>query len=182
MITKSLLRKMALQYRQLLSEEEYQRRNTSLSNQLLELIRQKNFKAIHVFLPIHKFREPDFTALFPILWSDGRRIITTKTDIKSKTQTHFWLEPDTRIIHSTWGIPEPDGAVPVSINDADLIIVPLLLADKNGHRIGYGGGYYDRLLREATAYSVGVSLGPVMDELAIDMWDVELNRVISILY
>jgi len=180
MITKSLLRKMALQYRQLLSEEEYHRRNASLCNQLLAFIRENNFKAIHFFLPISRNREPDFTTLFPILWSEGRKIMASKTDIKSKIQTHYWLEADTKITHSSWGIPEPENAQAACIQQVDLIIVPLLLADKNGHRIGYGGGYYDRLINDVTAYTLGVSLGPVVDRLVIEGWDVPLQEVLAI--
>lgn len=179
MITKSFLRKMALQYRQLLSEEEYQRRNTSLCNQLLELIQERDFKTIHVFLPISKNREPDFMALFPILWSEGRRIMASKTNVQSKTQTHFWLEPITKIVQSTWGIPEPAGAAQATIQEADVIVVPLLLADKNGHRIGYGGGYYDRLLKGTKAYTVGVSVGALVDFLPTDAWDVPIHVVLA---
>jgi len=178
MITKSLLRKMALHYRQLLSEEEYQRRNESLSKQLLAFIRERDAKAIHVYLPISKNREPDFTSLFPILWQEGRRIMTSRTDVKAKTQTHHWLEPNTQIVRSSWGIPEPENAAQANIDDADLIVVPLLLADKKGNRIGYGGGYYDRLLKDANARTIGVSLGSLVDELEVDAWDVPLQKVI----
>ena len=179
MITKSLLRKMALHYRQLLSEEEYQRRNDSLNKQLLAYIHERDAKAVHVYLPISKNREPDFTSLFPLLWQEGRRIMTSKTDVKSKTQTHFWLEADTQIVRSRWGIPEPEHAPLANIEDADLILVPLLLADKKGHRIGYGGGYYDRLLKDVQAHTIGVSLGSLVDRIDVDAWDVPLNEVLA---
>ena len=51
-----------------------------------------------------------------------------------------------KLLQSPMGIYEPVSEN-TDINNIDLIIVPALMADKNGYRIGYGGGFYDRLLK-----------------------------------
>ena len=55
---------------------------------------------------------------------------------------------------------------PVSYEHIDMVIIPALSADKNGYRIGYGKGYYDRLLKKLPNYVVKVVL--VFDELFVD--------------
>jgi 5-formyltetrahydrofolate cyclo-ligase len=56
------------------------------------------------------------------------------------------------------GIPEPSGdrLPPTALADADLVVVPALAVDWAGHRLGRGGGFYDRALAEARAQVVAV--------------------------
>ncbi|HMO32172.1 MAG TPA: 5-formyltetrahydrofolate cyclo-ligase [Lacibacter sp.] len=53
---------------------------------------------------------------------------------------------DTAIQPGTWGIPEPVNGTVLPPCDADLVLVPLLAFDRQGNRVGYGKGYYDRFL------------------------------------
>jgi len=178
MTTKSHLRSLALQDRQLLSEEEFQKRNNSLIEQLQKLVVENNLKIIHTFLPISKNREPDMASLFESWWKKGRKIMVSKTDFKSKQMTHYWLNPETELETNSWGIPEPVKAEPADFNDADLVIVPLLVGDKHGNRIGYGGGYYDKLLKGFRGRSAGLSLLPLVDRFETNSWDVPLDVIL----
>jgi len=63
----------------------------------------------------------------------------------------FWeYEPGDILIENKWGIGEPDShtAERWSQDSNTLAIVPALAADKQGNRLGYGGGYYDRFLQK----------------------------------
>ena len=56
-----------------------------------------------------------------------------------------------------FGIPQPDSKAPALRPQAgELVLVPGLCYDRNGYRLGRGGGYYDRLLADCPAYTVGV--------------------------
>jgi 5-formyltetrahydrofolate cyclo-ligase len=61
------------------------------------------------------------------------------------------LERD--LVAGTWGIPEPDPArcPEVGVETADCVLVPGVAFDRGGGRLGYGGGFYDRLLPGAAA-------------------------------
>ena len=178
-MNKVFLRTKALQDRKSLSKEEFKKRNHSLLIQISQFVNKENLETIHTFLPIAKNREPDMTPLFEGWWQENRKIMVSKTDFKTKQMTHFWLTESTELETNTWGIPEPVDAESADFNDADLVIVPLLIGDKEGNRIGYGGGYYDKLLREFRGQSVGISLSPKVDHLDADPWDVPLHVILT---
>ena len=92
--------------------------------------------------------------------------------------THYWLTKNIKLETNSWGIPEPVDAESASFQEADLVIVPLLVGDKQGNRIGYGGGYYDKLLKGFRGQSVGLSLSPIVDQLETNSWDVPLDVIL----
>ncbi len=65
-----------------------------------------------------------------------------------------------------WGIAEPLSDKPVL--EPDVVLVPLLAFDVAGHRLGYGGGFYDRTLACLRAIKPVVAVGVAYDELKVD--------------
>lgn len=83
------------------------------------------------------------------------------------------------LVTSKWGISEPKTS-PVSLSQIDIIFTPALMIDKNFYRLGYGGGFYDRLMKD---YS-GVKAGVIPEELYVDTfpvsdYDIPLDYVIT---
>jgi 5-formyltetrahydrofolate cyclo-ligase len=79
-----------------------------------------------------------------------------------------------RVVRHRFGMLEPDPTLPVvSPDQVDLILVPGLAFDRRGGRMGYGGGFYDRLLPQAhRAASVGVTYDDlIVDEIPMEPWD-----------
>ena len=58
-----------------------------------------------------------------------------------------------------YGILEPETVVPVAPERLDLVLVPGVAFDKNGGRIGFGKGYYDRFLQKTSAKTVALCYG-----------------------
>ncbi|MCL2152564.1 MAG: 5-formyltetrahydrofolate cyclo-ligase [Oscillospiraceae bacterium] len=79
------------------------------------------------------------------------------------------------------GIPAPMDTAPIMPPDElDLVIVPALTYDRTGNRIGYGGGYYDRFLKDIPAYTVGLARERLIrDKLPIEPRDVAVKCVIT---
>ncbi len=158
----------------------YSQRNEQLCESVANFLERKAISKLHIFLPIQKNNEPDITSLLPAFWSGNIQVVVSKTDFMFKQMRHYLMEEQTALIENRKGIPEPVDAEEISIEDLDLIFVPLLLSDRNGFRVGYGGGYYDRLLKETKALKVGLSLSPPVDEiLQTEDWDVPLDYLIT---
>lgn len=77
-------------------------------------------------------------------------------------------------------IEEPDGDDTVDISQIDLIIVPAVAYDRNGNRVGRGKGYYDRLLRDSRAETIGVCYDfQIYDDIDTEEHDVAVHFVVS---
>jgi 5-formyltetrahydrofolate cyclo-ligase len=80
-----------------------------------------------------------------------------------------------------WGMLQPDADAPA--HDPDLLLVPLVLADRAGARIGHGQGHYDRALARlraagpVTAIGLGWTCQLVDGPLPADPWDARLDAV-----
>lgn len=175
------------------------RRALSLSEQRLksEGIRDRFFSAInlltylhqpapnvHTYLTIRRQQEADTWPIIHQLWRDFPQVRTWSSVAESGTSSlrHFELTPDTYLTEDNWGIPVPSGAVRYVPVQPDLVIVPLLALDQRGHRVGYGGGYYDRFLAETgpDCLKIGVSyFEPLIEIEDIDKTDIHLNGCIT---
>ena len=86
-------------------------------------------------------------------------------------------ETGINLYKSSLGIMEPTTNA-ISPRILDLIIVPALMCDKNGYRLGYGGGYYDRFLKDikcATISAIPKEL--YVDELPFEKYDIPLQKI-----
>lgn len=180
MLTKSFLRKAVLQYRMLADGLMYEHRNEQLCKAIAQFIEEREIQTLHTFLAIEKNKEPDTSPLFRDLWKSGKKVVISKTDFLFKQMRHYYLSEETNLVVNKKGIPEPVDAEEAELGELDVIFVPLLLSDKQGYRIGYGGGYYDRLLSETNSLKVGLSLSPPVDEIfQKEDWDIPLNYLIT---
>jgi 5-formyltetrahydrofolate cyclo-ligase len=80
-----------------------------------------------------------------------------------------------------YGIPQPTAGIKLNPKDIDLIIVPLLAFDKNGYRVGYGKGYYDKFIAKCTpsVIKIGVSFFEPVEIDDIDEWDKKLDYCLT---
>ncbi len=91
-----------------------------------------------------------------------------------------WAVYDGRLTRGRRGLPEPvgDRLGPEAVAGCDLVLVPALLVDQRGHRLGRGGGSYDRALRRATAITVAlVHDGELVAALPSEPHDVTVRAV-----
>ena len=136
-------------------------------------------KQAHTILAYSSIRqEPDLSPLFTNSYRWGLPRCVGKSLV-----WHLWLPPDvSRLQSGTYGILEPTSDSPLLQPEAvDLILVPSVACDRQGYRLGYGGGFYDRLLSDL-AWVAKPTIGILFDfayvsSLPIDPWDRPLQAV-----
>ncbi len=80
----------------------------------------------------------------------------------------------------TFGIQEAQGSLFTDLAAIDLVIVPGLAFDASGHRLGRGGGYYDRLLLRMGAYRIGLCFpSQLVDSVPCEPHDMVMDEVVS---
>lgn len=108
-----------------------------------------------------------------------KRFYAPRCAPKRRLAVHPFVPGETPLRPGPFGIREPANAE-ADPSVLDLIVVPALLLSRNGDRLGYGGGYYDRFLPKTRAVTVGVlpEIG-ILDALPRDPWDVPLGIVVT---
>lgn len=97
----------------------------------------------------------------------------------------FYLVDDLKnLVNSKWNILEPE---PFEENKArydliEIMIVPLIAFDKNGNRLGMGGGFYDRAIKKLSANCITIGLAydfQMQNNIYAENWDMPLDEVIT---
>ena len=173
---KSQLRKKILKIR-----EKNNKENVQINySQIIKILKKEKItkKIIGGYYPVNfevddlellkKFKKKGFSIALPV--------------IKENFQMNFykWSFSDPLKINK-YGIPEPKNK---NIVWPDILLVPLVAFDKNLNRLGYGGGYYDRLieklLKKKNITTIGLALSvQEIDKVPINRYDQKLNYIIT---
>ncbi len=179
-MNKSQIRSRYKALRETLSDDFIKDKSLLLANQLLKIpIWDKN--TFHVFLPIEKQKEIDTTFLLPLLQGKDKHIVLPKM-VAPKQLQHFLLTDQTVLKTNSLGIPEPVSGIEIPVISLDVVFVPLLAFDSKGHRIGYGGGYYDRFLADCRTDCIKIGLSFFEEENEIfvtEDTDIALNYCVT---
>ncbi|KQR71912.1 5-formyltetrahydrofolate cyclo-ligase [Pedobacter sp. Leaf176] len=173
---KSEIRIQALKDRLAISQSEYESLNNGLFNQFISLD-FSNLKTLHIFLPIEEKKEPNTFLLIEWLAKNHPeiKIIVPKADFETALMTnHEYLGADD-LHKNLYNILEPQKGI-VHDGEIDMVLVPLLAFDKQGHRVGYGKGFYDRFLEKINAQKIGLSLSHAIDKIDdVNKHDIRLD-------
>ncbi len=101
-------------------------------------------------------QELDTTPLISALLSMGKRV-ALPVCLPHRGMEARCITGERQLSPNRYGIPEPDGACPIVPRDEiDVVLVPHLLCDRAGYRLGHGGGYYDRWLAGCRGLTVAI--------------------------
>ena len=166
-MTKKELRIKYKALRGALSLEETEDKSLAIANMLLKLdIWDKVY--FHLFLSIEEHTEIQTEYILQILAGKDKEIVVSKSDFADCSMTHYLLTDNTRLKKNEYGIPEPVDGLEVPDNKIDVVFVPLLAFDTNGHRTGYGKGFYDRFLAKCKSDVIKIGLSFFDAEEKID--------------
>jgi 5-formyltetrahydrofolate cyclo-ligase len=140
-----------------------------------------HFEDIHVFLPIENKNEINTWTLLDFLFKEYPSLNVYTSVVEQKVLFHKKVTLQTNYTMDKWGIPNPNVIENVVFKNPLLVIVPLLICDRMGYRVGYGKGFYDRFLTDCPNGSMFIGLSsfePIMNVYPDD-WDVPMDIIIS---
>lgn len=163
-----------------LTESEKRSLDDRILNYLFTYDSYKSAKTIG--LTIAMKNEVDTRKIIEHAWAQGKEVAVPKCNPEDKTMTFRYLTGWDEIETVYFGLKEPKPEVTKVCHphEIELLIVPGLLFDKRGYRIGFGGGYYDRYLNQYPNKTV--SLGyhfQLVEELPVESFDIPVQSLIT---
>jgi 5-formyltetrahydrofolate cyclo-ligase len=180
---KQALRTEFRQSRLALNDQVRRRLDQRIQQHLVAHVKHSSPDWIGAYLPFDG--EPDLEPALMALRERGFPVaLPVLSSSDSGTMTlHAWTR-DTPLVRNRYGIREPVTGEAVALENIGLLLIPLVAYDRNGTRLGVGGGYYDRLLAMASP-----DRGPLLAGIAYSLqqahtlpredWDVPLQSLLN---
>ncbi|MDD1655298.1 MAG: 5-formyltetrahydrofolate cyclo-ligase [Methanomicrobiales archaeon] len=164
--------------REAMTPAERRERSERICSHVLALIPDRETVMVYSA----KELEANTLPLIRTLLARGNRVIVpiiVKADVSLRLS---YLEDPAVLVPSTFNVPEPIGnEIPARPGDVDTIILPMLGFDRNGGRLGYGAGYYDRFLAQNPRIrKIGIAYAcQEADRIPVDGNDIHMNCIIT---
>jgi 5-formyltetrahydrofolate cyclo-ligase len=157
-----------------------------LSGEILNRLRKHPAlsAAACVFSYVAFGREVDTRPLLAELVDSGKLVVAPGKDRRLDTTRcfHFLRANDPILLAEKPEIETPDTCDVLDLRDVDVFLVPGIVWDERGYRIGFGGGYFDKLLVQRRPDSVAIGLAyefQVLPSLHPDPWDQPVDYLIT---
>ena len=180
MNTKAVLRTEYQKLRDSLTEEQIADCSIQISNLSLTL-NIWEYSIYHLFMTNEKNKEIDTSYLLSVIQGKDKQPVIPKI-VDDNRLEHFLLNDQTPLKNNRWGIPEPLSGITINPKQIEVVFVPLLVFDQQGHRVGYGKGYYDRFLDQCSESTLKVGLtffDPVTKIEDIETHDISLDFALT---
>ncbi|MDP6139297.1 MAG: 5-formyltetrahydrofolate cyclo-ligase [Candidatus Woesearchaeota archaeon] len=180
---KQTLKSEIFEKRKALSKEGIKEKSNKIKEKLFSLPEFKDAKNILFYVSFND--EVDTHEIIKELLANKEKNIIVPYVVKnnpilqlSEIKNFNELEP------KTWGILEPKDEFirKFDIENVDLVIIPGIVFDQNGHRIGYGYGYYDRFLKKLDKNVVKIGFGfefQIVDKIPEEKHDVPVDIMVT---
>lgn len=142
-----------------------------------QLLVQANWRRVGLYMPMGS--EADIDPLRGFCQATARQAYAPRIEPGTTTLRFVPLDAQTSWRRAKGGFQEPQGQG-VHADELDVVLVPGLLFDKRGFRIGYGGGFYDRALLNTSVYAIGVGFAVQMvPQLPVEAHDMGLDALVD---
>lgn len=139
---KTELRREIRARKRAMTEAEIEERSARLAQLFFASGAYQNAKTIYGYLPYNQ--EVRTVPMLERALKDGKKVAVPK--VYGDEMKFLYLDDLTAVAKGYAGIPEPIADEPVAHDETALVLMPGLAFDPQGHRIGYGGGFYDKFL------------------------------------
>lgn len=164
--------------RRAMTDLQVRGKSQSICRLLFSLDCIKNAKTVCTF--IAAFKEPDTAEIIQKLRETKKTVAVPVTDTENITLSLSYIDGLDSLKKGAYGIPEPEIINIAHAADMEVILVPGLAFDKNGGRMGFGKGYYDRLLSDTRAVKIGLCYEfQLYDNIPTEPHDVPMDLIIT---
>lgn len=174
-LNKHIIRKKILELRKNLPTYDVLKKSNEIIKKLEEIEEFKEAKKIACYI---SFGNEVYTHGFIKKYVETKIISVPVVNKKEIFLSNIksWSE----LQQGAYGILEPKKEFLRICNNVDLIIVPGIAFDKKGNRIGYGEGYYDKLLKKLNAIKIALAYDfQLLDKIPSEKHDVKIDIIIT---
>ena len=174
---KKSLRREIGEKKRVMTVEQIEQASQRLAQKLFATEAYQQAQSIYGYLSYNQ--EVRTEGILRQAFMDGKRVAVPK--VFGDEMKFLWIESLSMVAPGYYNIPEPIADGPVADDELALILMPGLAFDPQGHRLGYGGGFYDRYLAEHHDHKL-VALCydfQMFDHLETEAHDIPVDLVIS---
>jgi len=144
------------------------------------LFRLPEFRSASVVMLFASFQsEVETHHLIRRALAEGKRVVLPKVkgkDLELREIENF----DRDVSPGAWGIPEPDHGRRAELREVGLIVVPGAVFDERGNRVGYGGGFYDKLLASYPGMTIALAFElQIIPSVPADPHDIPVKKIVT---
>ena len=174
-MNKTELRAMIRQKKRAMSPAEIDEKSRKLGELLRQSEAYKNARSIYGYLPYNQ--EVRTTEMLRQAQLEGKRVAVPKC--YGDEMRFIWLDDLDRVEKGYANIPEPIDDGPIADDASALVLMPGLAFDPEGHRIGYGGGFYDKFLAREMHPTLALCYDfQMLDHLETEEFDIPVGTVL----
>ena len=177
---KKTLRRQMIDTLKQMSAEDYEARSRKILDRLI------NSKVLQgaqtIACTMSNFPEVETRDLIRYLWKNQKTVVVPKCDVKSKKMRFYTINSFEQLEIVYAGIEEPIPALTQLVDEMeiDAVIVPGVLFNRAGYRVGFGGGYYDRFLANYRGITVSLAFDEqVVAEIPLEAHDLPVQTLVT---
>ena len=182
---KKFIRNQVRQSLQTIDSEQYKLSSLLIKERLLR--EPSILKGNTIAITISNKREVDTKEIIESLWGLKKKVVVPKCEPVDRSMNFYEIENFHQLenVYMDLQEPKPESSQLVKASQIDCIIVPGIVFDNKGYRVGYGGGYYDRYLTQFNGIMISLAfdIQLVMDvpkenyDIPIDLILTETKRI-----
>jgi 5-formyltetrahydrofolate cyclo-ligase len=177
---KKLIRNDMLNALNKINQSEHKRLSLAITERVISSDEFINANTIGV--TIARFPEVDTIPLIEAAWKMGKRIAVPRCIQATREMDFRSIKSfdDLEIVYLDLREPIISETKSISKHEIDLQIVPGVAFSKNGYRIGFGGGYYDRYLTDFKGKTLSIAFNcQTNQDVPIEIYDIPVNKIIT---
>lgn len=178
---KKHLRQEVLQTLNTIPKEQHERKSMQLTHLLINCDEWK--QSMNIAVTISNFPEVNTSYLINQAKQENKRFFVPKCNPKTKEMSFYEWNEHTEFERVYGNLLEPiiQTTSKIDKNKLDLIIVPGVVYSKDGYRIGFGGGYYDRYLVGFKGKTISLLFKEQLkDTIPVEIYDCPVQKMIVI--